>query len=71
MSVSVATEVQRLLPLESQLWAEVCRMMMAGHMRRGESDLVAHWMLQVMALDPAAPEWGHVLGAGTPRGRSS
>ena len=52
---------------EPQLWADMCRMMMSGHMRRGESDLVAHWMLQVMALDPLAPEWRHVLSSGLGR----
>lgn len=39
------------------IWAEYARCMLVAHQRRGESDLVAHWMYQVMALEPAAPEW--------------
>lgn len=39
------------------VWAELARIMMVAHQRRGESDDVAHWMWQVMALDHAAPEW--------------
>jgi hypothetical protein len=32
-----------------------------AHQRRGESDLVAHWVYVLLALDPQAPEWGHML----------
>lgn len=32
-------------PLE--LWADMARLMVTAHMRRGESDLVAHWLVQV------------------------
>jgi hypothetical protein len=35
-----------------------------AHQRRGESDLVAHWVYVLLALDPQAPEWGHVLQPG-------
>ena len=31
--------------------------MVTAHQRRGESDLVAHWMYQLMALNPNASEW--------------
>lgn len=37
---------------------------MQAHQRRGESDLVAHWVYVLLALDPQAPEWGHVLQQG-------
>ena len=39
------------------VWAELARIMMVAHQRRGESDDVAHWTWQVLALDHAAPEW--------------
>jgi hypothetical protein len=39
----------------------MARTMVMAHQRRGESDLVAHWMYQALALDTAAPEWGHAL----------
>lgn len=39
------------------VYAELARIMMIAHQRRGESDDVAHWMWQVMALDHRAPEW--------------
>lgn len=39
------------------VWAELARIMMTAHQRRGESDDVAHWMYQLMALDPHASEW--------------
>ena len=35
-----------------------------AHQRRGESDLVAHWVYVLLALDPQAEEWAHVLGGG-------
>ncbi len=37
--------------------AEHCRLAMTAHQRRGESDSVAHWMYQLLALDAHAPEW--------------
>ncbi|GBF98489.1 hypothetical protein Rsub_11699 [Raphidocelis subcapitata] len=43
------------------VWAELARMLVMAHQRRGESDLVAHWMYQALALDTRAPEWGHLL----------
>lgn len=42
--------------------AEHCRLAMTAHQRRGESDSVAHWMYQMLALDVGAPEWGAALG---------
>jgi hypothetical protein len=35
--------------------------MVTAHQRRGESDYVAHWLYQLLALDTQAVEWGHVL----------
>jgi hypothetical protein len=37
--------------------AELTRIMVMAHQRRGESDEVAFWMWQKMALDPSAEEW--------------
>ncbi|KAG2436490.1 hypothetical protein HXX76_006790 [Chlamydomonas incerta] len=39
------------------LWGELSRLVLTAHTRRGESDLVAHWLVQVLALDHRAPEW--------------
>jgi hypothetical protein len=39
-----------------------------AHQRRGESDLVAHWMYVLLALDTQAPEWEHML-LGSPLSR--
>eukprot|EP00198_Chlamydomonas_reinhardtii_P010478 XP_001699815.1 predicted protein [Chlamydomonas reinhardtii] len=39
------------------LWGELARLVLTAHTRRGESDLVAHWLVQVLALDHRAPEW--------------
>jgi hypothetical protein len=44
------------------VWAELARTLVMAHQRRGESDLVAHWMYQALALDTRAPEWAHLLG---------
>lgn len=44
------------------VWSEMARTMVMAHQRRGESDLVAHWMYQALALDTRAPEWAHALG---------
>ena len=38
---------------------------MQAHQRRGESDLVAHWVYVLLALDPRAAEWGHMLADGS------
>ena len=46
----------------ASVWAELARTLVMAHQRRGESDLVAHWLYQALALDAAAPEWGHALG---------
>mmetsp|Transcript_15657 Transcript_15657/g.39023 ORF Transcript_15657/g.39023 Transcript_15657/m.39023 type:complete len:605 (-) Transcript_15657:799-2613(-) len=37
---------------------QLARAVMVAHQRRGESDAVAHWLYQVLALDARAPEWG-------------
>lgn len=39
----------------------LARTMVLAHQRRGESDFVAHWLYQLMALDAGAQEWEHVL----------
>lgn len=57
------------LPLDASgrhvigVWAELARTMVEAHQRRGESDMVAHWLYQLMALDPSAREWRHMLSA--------
>jgi hypothetical protein len=43
------------------LWANMARTMVLAHQRRGESDLVAHWLYQVLALDSRAEEWAHAM----------
>lgn len=43
------------------VWASLARCMVTAHQRRGESDLVAHWLYQLLALDTQAVEWNHVL----------
>ncbi|PRW61057.1 2-dehydro-3-deoxyphosphooctonate aldolase [Chlorella sorokiniana] len=42
-------------------WQHMVRTVIQAHQRRGESDLVAHWVYVLLALDPQAPEWGHML----------
>lgn len=42
-------------------WQELARTAVQAHQRRGESDLVAHWMYVLLALDPQAAEWGFML----------
>lgn len=44
-----------------RLCAEWVRAIMVAHQRRGESDAVAYWLVQLLALDPSAPEWDFVL----------
>ena len=44
-----------------QVLAEFARVAVTAHQRRGESDAVAFWMYQLMALDTLAPEWQHVM----------
>ena len=41
--------------------AEFARVAVTAHQRRGESDAVAFWIYQLMALDTMAPEWQHVM----------
>jgi hypothetical protein len=43
------------------VWSSLARTMVTAHQRRGESDMVAHWLYQLLALDTQAVEWGHVL----------
>lgn len=44
-----------------QVWAEFARVAIVAHQRRGESDAVAFWMYQLMALDTMAEEWQQVM----------
>ncbi|KAL4424141.1 hypothetical protein ABPG75_001442 [Micractinium tetrahymenae] len=46
-------------------WQHMVRTVIQAHQRRGESDLVAHWVYVLLALDPQAPEWGHMLAGGS------
>lgn len=46
--------------------AAMCRVMVSAHQRRGESDAVAHWLYQLLALDSAAGEWRVALQAALP-----
>lgn len=48
-------------PTAPELWGELVRVVLTAHMRRGESDLVAHWLVQLLALDHRAPEWQAVM----------
>lgn len=41
--------------------AELARIMVTAHQRRGESDMVAFWIWHKMALDPKAEEWDMFL----------
>lgn len=43
------------------VWSSLARSMVTAHQRRGESDLVAQWLYQLLALDTQAVEWAHVL----------
>eukprot|EP00775_Hariotina_reticulata_P004608 gene4608-4862_t len=43
------------------VWSNLARTMVLAHQRRGESDLVAHWLYQLLALDSSAEEWAHAL----------
>ena len=44
-------------------WRELVRTVIQAHTRRGESELTAHWMRVLLALDTQAAEWRHVLHA--------
>lgn len=44
-----------------QVWAEFAHVAVIAHQRRGESDAVAFWMYQLMALDTMAEEWQQVM----------
>lgn len=50
---------QDLQPL--QLWAELLRTAVLALQRRGESDGVAVFLYQLLAMDTAASEWQDVL----------
>ena len=50
---------QDLQPL--QLWAELLRTVVLALQRRGESDGVANFLYQLLAMDTAASEWQDVL----------
>jgi hypothetical protein len=44
-------------PKPLQLWAELVRTVIVALQRRGESDGVANFLYQLLALDTAAAEW--------------
>ena len=48
-------------PKPLQLWAELVRTIIVALQRRGESDGVANFLYQLLALDTAAAEWQQVL----------
>ncbi|KAG2484317.1 hypothetical protein HYH03_016859 [Edaphochlamys debaryana] len=52
-------------PSPVPLWAATARLVQTAHMRRGESDLVAYWLVQVLSLDHTAPEWAVMLPQGS------
>jgi len=43
------------------LWAALARTAVIARQRRGESEEVADWLYQLLALDPEAPEWEFML----------
>ncbi|GIL86291.1 hypothetical protein Vretimale_13717 [Volvox reticuliferus] len=51
------TDLQVLVSSPLELWCELARVMVIAHGRRGESDLVAHWLVQMLALDHRSAEW--------------
>ena len=44
-----------------RVWAGLVRTLVVAFQRRGESDAVALFLYQLMALDVAAPEWQRAL----------
>eukprot|EP00877_Chromochloris_zofingiensis_P009573 jgi/Chrzof1/486/Cz01g17160.t1 len=46
------------------IWADMVRTLVLAYQRRGESDLVAHYLYQLLALDTNATEWQHALTGG-------
>ena len=48
-------------PRPLQIWAELVRTVIVALQRRGESDGVANFLYQLLALDTAAAEWQQVL----------
>lgn len=42
-------------------WQGLTKLVIQAHTRRGESDLVAHWMYIALCLDPDAVEWERAL----------
>lgn len=42
-------------------WAGLVDLAVQAHQRRGESDLVAHWIYLKLALDPLATEWERAI----------
>jgi hypothetical protein len=42
-------------------WAGLVDLAVQAHQRRGESDLVAHWIYVKLALDPLATEWERAI----------
>jgi len=44
-----------------QTWSGLVQLAIQAHQRRGESDLVSHWIFIKLCLDPLAPEWERAM----------
>lgn len=42
-------------------WSGLVQLAIQAHQRRGESDLVSHWIFIKLCLDPLAPEWERAM----------
>jgi hypothetical protein len=56
-----AIQNQTMTPYLAMICAALLRTAMVAHQRRGESDAVAHYLYQLLALQPDAPEWAQVI----------
>ncbi|KAL4438524.1 hypothetical protein ABPG77_000172 [Micractinium sp. CCAP 211/92] len=65
--LQLSAKWEQLAPLVG--WQHMVRTVIQAHQRRGESDLVAHWVYVLLALDPHAAEWGHMLAGSSGGGR--
>ncbi|PSC74455.1 hypothetical protein C2E20_2328 [Micractinium conductrix] len=57
--LQLAVDWHRRAPLVA--WQHMIRTVIQAHQRRGESDLVAHWVYVLLAMDTQAEEWDHML----------
>ena len=49
-------------PQPLHVWSELLRTIVVALQRRGESDGVASFLYQLLALDTTADEWQDILG---------